>query len=184
MLLVITQRYCDRSGNLMWGYEADKKMWIVKRKIRSIEYYVKKIDFVSWTKVDLAELVKGLIDPCTTKIVVNVMWPPTNKAKKIPITQRVPDGSLNDLLYWVYDEATTTIVIKMKKDQIRLVDPRDLLKFDGHDIHTLSKHQLMVENEMFEAATKAFTGMIVTFIDKRLLAGALADYDVHLVEKL
>ena len=111
------------------------------------------------------------------------MWPPTTNAKKIPITQHLPDGSLNDLLFWVYDEVTTTMVIKMKKDQIRLVDPRDLLKFGEHYIHTSSKHQLLVENEMFEAAGKDFTNMLATIIDKKLWAGALGDSDLHIVEK-
>ncbi|CAI9294424.1 unnamed protein product [Lactuca saligna] len=191
--------------------------------VGNIEYYAKKIGFVSWIKVDLVELVhelfhnptndpkawafkkfqedkakqkfeglkttslfvkkvKGVTHPRTNKTMVNVMWPPTNKAKRIPITQCVPNGSLNDLLYWVYDEATSIVVIKMKKDQIHLVDSKALLKFGEHEIHTLFKHQLVEENEMFEAAAKDFTSMIATIIDKRLWAGALANSDGHLVE--
>lgn len=50
-------RYGDRFGIRIWGFEADKKMWIVKRKKGNIDYYGKKIDFVFWTKDDLAELV-------------------------------------------------------------------------------------------------------------------------------
>ncbi|CAI9299407.1 unnamed protein product [Lactuca saligna] len=148
------------------------------------------VDSVSWTKVNLTELVHapfhnptndpmawaikkfledkakqnfkglktassfvkkvmGVIDPNTNKTMVNVMWPPTNKVKRIPITLRIHDATLNDLLYWVYDEAATSVVLKLKKDHIRLVDPRDLLKFGEHDIHILSRRQLMVENEMF-----------------------------------
>nr|KAJ0204818.1 hypothetical protein LSAT_V11C500277750 [Lactuca sativa] len=40
-----TDKYWDRSGILMWGYEFDKKMWIVKRKSGRDEYYEKKVDF-------------------------------------------------------------------------------------------------------------------------------------------
>ena len=32
-------------------------MWVVKRKSSQIEYYEKPTDFMSWTKVDLAELI-------------------------------------------------------------------------------------------------------------------------------
>ncbi|CAI9279086.1 unnamed protein product [Lactuca saligna] len=53
----VTDKYGDRSGILMWGYDADKKMWIVKRKSGQIEYYEKKVDFLSLTKVDLFELI-------------------------------------------------------------------------------------------------------------------------------
>ncbi|CAI9274835.1 unnamed protein product [Lactuca saligna] len=36
-----TDKYGDRSGILMWGYDADKKMWIVKCYSEQIEYYEK-----------------------------------------------------------------------------------------------------------------------------------------------
>ena len=115
----------------MWGYNVEKKMWIVKRKIGRIEYYEKKVDFMSWTKVDLSELIhtpfhnlnndtmawsfknflkikakinfenlktassftkkdKGAIDPHTNKTMVNFMWPPTKKAKRIPLPSAYP----------------------------------------------------------------------------------------------
>ncbi|CAI9285423.1 unnamed protein product [Lactuca saligna] len=44
-----TDKYGECSGILIWGYDADKKMWIVKRKSGRIEYYEKKVDFLSWT---------------------------------------------------------------------------------------------------------------------------------------
>ena len=50
-----TDKYRDRSGILMLGYDADKKMWIVEQKSGRIEYYDKKVDFLSWTKFDLSE---------------------------------------------------------------------------------------------------------------------------------
>ncbi|CAH1450834.1 unnamed protein product [Lactuca virosa] len=40
-------KYGDRSGIIMWGYDADKRMWVVKRKSGRIEYYEKKVDFLS-----------------------------------------------------------------------------------------------------------------------------------------
>lgn len=52
-----TYKYRDHYDILMWGYDAIKKMWIVKRKSRPIEYYEKKVNFLSWTKVELFELI-------------------------------------------------------------------------------------------------------------------------------
>ncbi|CAI9300241.1 unnamed protein product [Lactuca saligna] len=52
-----TVKYGDRLENIMWGYDADKKMWIVKQKSGGIEYYEWKVDFMSWKKVDLSELI-------------------------------------------------------------------------------------------------------------------------------
>ncbi|XP_023738188.1 uncharacterized protein LOC111886186 [Lactuca sativa] len=70
--------------------------------------------------------------------------------------------------FWVYDEATASAVIKLKKGQYRIVDPSGLLKFGERDIHTFSHFQLIVENEFFEAAGKSFTRMVATITEKKL----------------
>nr|KAJ0221211.1 hypothetical protein LSAT_V11C200086610 [Lactuca sativa] len=57
-----TDKYGDRSGILMWGYHADKEIWVVKRKSCRIKYYEKPANFMSWTKVDLAELIYALFN--------------------------------------------------------------------------------------------------------------------------
>ncbi|CAH1416304.1 unnamed protein product [Lactuca virosa] len=111
---------------------------------------------------------KDVIDPRTNKTMVNVMWPPTKQAKRIPLPKRLPEGTLDKIQFWVYDEATTTVVIKLKKNQFRIVDPKDLLKFGERDIRPLLNFQIIAENELFEAATKAFTRMVATIIDKKL----------------
>ena len=82
--------------------------------------------------------VKGVIDSRTNKTMMNVMWPPIKKTKKIPFSQPIPNGFLNNLQFLVYDEATTSLVIKMERDQFHIVDPRDLLRLGEHDIHTLT----------------------------------------------
>ena len=51
-----SEKYGDRSGIRMWGYDKSRKLWIVKRNSGKIEYYDKKVAFTSWTKVDLSEL--------------------------------------------------------------------------------------------------------------------------------
>ena len=84
---------------------------------------------------------------------------------------------------WVYDEATASLVIKLKKNQYRIVDPKDLLNFGEHDIQTLSNFQIIVEIKLFEAIAKAFTSMLATIIYKKLWERAFDQADIHLVEK-
>nr|KAJ0225731.1 hypothetical protein LSAT_V11C100009100 [Lactuca sativa] len=115
----ITNKYGDRSGIITWGYNADKRMWVVKRKSGRIEYYDKKVDFLSWTKVDLFELIHAPFHNPT-----------------------------NDTMAWSFKNFLDT---KVKNN--------------------------------FEAAVKAFIGMVATIIDKKLWTGAFDQADVHLVEK-
>ncbi|CAI9289171.1 unnamed protein product [Lactuca saligna] len=145
-------RYGDRSEIRMWGFEADRNMWIVKRKSFNIEYYVKKIDFMSWEKVDLADLVH------------TPFHNPTNDPNAWAFKRFLEDKAKMNFV----GMKTVASFIKMSKG---FLDP-----------HT-NKTLLMMENEMFEAAAKTFTGMIAAIIDKEFWAGALGDSDVHIVDK-
>nr|KAJ0225461.1 hypothetical protein LSAT_V11C100048600 [Lactuca sativa] len=184
-----TDKYGDRSGIIMWGYDAEKKMWTVKQKSGRIEYYERKVDFMSWTKVDLSELIHAPFHNPTND---TMAWSFKNfleiKAKNnfedlktfSSFTKKakgVIDPHTNKTM------GTATVVIKLKKNQFRIVDPKDLLKFGEHDIHTLSNFQTIIENELFEAVVKDFNGMVATIIDKKLWAGAFDQANLHLVEK-
>lgn len=79
--------------------------------------------------------------------------------------------------------ATVSVVIKLKKNQQPIVDPKYLLKFCERDIQTFSNFQIIFEKELFEADAKAFTGMVATIIDKKMWVGVFDQADVHLVEK-
>ncbi|CAI9280058.1 unnamed protein product [Lactuca saligna] len=50
-------KYGDGFGIIMWGNDSNKRMWVVKRKSGRIEYYEKKVDFLSGRKVDLSKLI-------------------------------------------------------------------------------------------------------------------------------
>ncbi|CAI9295426.1 unnamed protein product [Lactuca saligna] len=108
---------------------------------------------------------KDIIDHHTRKTMVNVMWSPTKQAKRIPLRKRLPEGTLDSMQFWGYDDAIAPVVIKLKKNQYRIVDPKDLLRLCECDIRNLSKFQIDIENELFEAAAKAFTGMVATIIE-------------------
>jgi hypothetical protein len=218
-----SDKYGDRSGVVAWGYDAEKKLWWIKRKSGHLEYYNKLKRFGSLTKVDLSDVInapfinpsndsraklfwqflrrqvdlgfptmptaesflkkaKGVIDPSTGKTFVNVMWPPTNKLKRIPLSDAIPDGSLDKMQFWTYDNATATVIIRLDKGQIRLVDHRDLLKFGEKDIKTLSKFQIIADSDD-EVCAKQFTSMVASIIRTGYWAGGLQDADVNIMEE-
>ncbi|XP_076954749.1 protein FAR1-RELATED SEQUENCE 5-like [Bidens hawaiensis] len=100
---------------------------------------------------------------------VNVMWPPTDKVKSIPISKRFPEGALDEMKFWTYDGVTTTVIIRLNKRQYRLVDPKDLLKFREKDLKTLSRFQITAE-PLYEPAAKEYTGMVGVIIREGLWA--------------
>ena len=70
-----------------------------------------------------------VICPKTSHPLQVVTWPATNQVKQILGIQSYPDGSLSSMLYWVFDETTTSTIIKLKYGCIRLYDRRDLFQF-------------------------------------------------------
>ncbi|MFS7945581.1 hypothetical protein Hanom_Chr06g00525961 [Helianthus anomalus] len=46
----------NKSGIVSWGFDHDRKMWWIKRKIGIVEYYSKPAQFQTMTKVDLTML--------------------------------------------------------------------------------------------------------------------------------
>ena len=81
---------------------------------RFLEDQVKKGFSGFPTSKSTIEKIPGLRDGKTGKIFKNVMWPPTDKEKIIPIARPLPDGSLRSMRYWVYDDNSTTTVIRLK----------------------------------------------------------------------
>ena len=69
--------------------------------------------------------------------------PPTNQVRQIPVLQNFCDGSLANMLYWVYDETTATAIIKFQDGCFLLFDKRDQLQFGKWDIHHLEQHQIL-----------------------------------------
>lgn len=103
--------------------------------------------------------------------------------KQIPIIQNFRDRSLENMKYWVYDESTTSVVIKFPDGVFRMVDKKDFLQFGERDIHTLAQHQILVADEILEVAAKEFMGMIAEIIEKKMWLGAMARSDVLVIEK-
>lgn len=136
------------------------------------------------TTESLIRIDKDVLDPRTNEPMKIVLWPTTKQLKEIPIPLHFHEGYLDKMEFWVYDEATTTAVIKFKEGVLRLSDIKDLLRFNGRDIHTWADHQIICKSEIMEAAAKEFTGMVAKIIDKRLWIGAMGKSDVMFLEKL
>ncbi|CAI9266315.1 unnamed protein product [Lactuca saligna] len=81
------------------------------------------------TALSFTKKAKDVIDPHTSKTMVNVMLPPTKQAKRIMLHKCLPEGTLVSMQFWVYDESIAPKVIQLKKSQYRIVDPKDLLRF-------------------------------------------------------
>ena len=112
-----------------------------------------------------------------------VMWPATNQVKQIHVLQSYLDGSLSSMEYWVFDETTTSAVIKLKNGCIRLQDRRDLFRFRKWDIHHLSTFQIVVSKELFKQAAKEYTSMVAKIINKHMWNGAMGQENVMVVDK-
>lgn len=157
----------------------DPKVWMFKK---FIEDQVKNNFKDMKTAKSFTKKAKGVRDPHTGKPIVNVMWPPTDKVKSIPISKPIPDGSLDNMELWAFDPSPTMVVIKLKNNQFGLIDPKDPLKFGERDIRRLASTQILTENPLFEVAAKPFTGMAARIVEKGYWAGALRDADVHLLD--
>ena len=81
------------------------------------------------------------------------------------------DGSLRSMLYWVYDETTSSVVIRFSEGVFWLYYKKDLLQFGKWDIHFLAQHQIQVAEDIFKVATKENTSMIFEIIKKHMCLG-------------
>lgn len=52
-------KFGNRSGIKMWGFQDELNMWVLKRNLGNPEYYKDIHNFFSWMKVDLNELLEA-----------------------------------------------------------------------------------------------------------------------------
>jgi hypothetical protein len=211
--------YGDRSGICVWGFDAEFKLWFVKRRSLKVEYYQYSHDFSSWTQTDLAELVeapyydtslnreawnfvkflenqkkkkftgmktansflKTRVDPISKQSVVEVKWPKTNQVRQIPLRKALPDGTLDTLALWTFDEATTTVLVHTKFTSIRLVDTKDLFMFRERDIKRLAATEMATDKSMFVPAAKVFVQRAKEIVAQEKWADKLEVSDVNVL---
>ena len=70
-----------------------------------------------------------VLDPATDKPYKIVRWPATKQTKTVPLLKEVPDNSLKNLQFWMYDPVTGQAVIVCDDAEYRFLDTRDLMCF-------------------------------------------------------
>ncbi|MFS7997552.1 hypothetical protein Hanom_Chr12g01143101 [Helianthus anomalus] len=93
---------------------------------------------------------KDVIDPSTNKPQKTVMWPPTKQTKTIPLLKDLPDNSLHEFKFWMYDP-------------VSVVDVHDLMRFGENDIHLLGRSQIQCDPQ-YEVCVIAFTAGVAQII--------------------
>ncbi|MFS8001827.1 hypothetical protein Hanom_Chr13g01194921 [Helianthus anomalus] len=57
------------------------------------------------------------------------MWLATKQTKTVPLLKKLPDNSLKDLKFWMYDSVTGQAVIVCEKAEYMIADAKDLMSF-------------------------------------------------------
>ncbi|MFS8034980.1 hypothetical protein Hanom_Chr17g01587601 [Helianthus anomalus] len=91
------------------------------------------------------------------------MCPPTKQTNTIPLLQDLPDNSLQDFMFWMYDLVSGQVVIFCKHDEYRVVDFRDLMRFGEKDIHLLGRSQIQSDPQ-YKICAKSFLARIAQII--------------------
>ena len=113
---------------------------------------------------------KDVIDPSTGKPLKTVVWPPTQKAKVIPLPADLHDGSLSDFKYWCYDPVQSEAIIVCGNVEYRVMDTSELMRFGESDIKVLAQHQIQVAED-FEVCGKTFTAAVSQIVSSEMWAG-------------
>ncbi|KAJ0569605.1 hypothetical protein HanHA300_Chr05g0168171 [Helianthus annuus] len=185
----------NKSGIVCWGFDHDRKMWWIKRKIGIVEYYSKPGQFQSLTKVDLSMLANApytddkrevergfpsmkteesilkpaprVRDPRTHRQMKIVVWPPTDKEKTIPLVKKIPEGGLKNLHFWDYDEFVGQVLMVCDDDvQFRMTDQVDLLTVSLQDLEVLAQNQIR-STEKYKSITKEWSATVAGALQAR-----------------
>ncbi|KAM0014499.1 hypothetical protein Hdeb2414_s0035g00729401 [Helianthus debilis subsp. tardiflorus] len=100
-----------------------------------------------------------VLDPAMNKPYKTVMWLATKQTKTVPLLQELPDSSLKDLQFWMYDHVTSQVVIVCENAEYRIMDTKDLMCFGENDIKLLAQTQIRSDPK-YEVCAKSYTGAI------------------------
>ena len=93
---------------------------------------------------------------------MSVFWPAPDRVVQVPLPKAHPEGILDYLERWAYDEETISVIIQTTHRQFRYVDPMDLLTFCKKDIARLVSKKLEVPPGLDELHTKEWVSQIAT----------------------
>ncbi|KAJ0794989.1 hypothetical protein HanPI659440_Chr04g0145241 [Helianthus annuus] len=80
-----------------------------------------------------------VLDPATGKPYKIVKWPATKQTNTVPLLKELPDNSLKNFQFWMYDPISGQAVIVCDDAEYRFIDTRDLMCFGVNDINLLAK---------------------------------------------
>ncbi|MFS7968689.1 hypothetical protein Hanom_Chr09g00800541 [Helianthus anomalus] len=98
-----------------------------------------------------------VLNPASGKPYKNVRWPATKQTNIVPLLKELPDNSLKDLKFWMYDPLTSQVVIVCENTEYRFMDTKDLMCFGENDINLLAKTQIQSDPQ-HEVMAKMWTG--------------------------
>ncbi|MFS7918109.1 hypothetical protein Hanom_Chr03g00197001 [Helianthus anomalus] len=97
-----------------------------------------------------------VLDPAPGKPYKSVKWPATKQTKIVPLHKELPDNSVKDLQFCMYDPITGQDVIVCDNVEYRFLDTRDLMCFGENDINLSANTQIQRDRqyEMYEKRSK------------------------------
>ena len=125
----------------------------------------------------------GVRSTVTRKIFKNVMWPPTDKEKTIPLPKPHPKGCLQAFKFWAYYPIMAETIIVTEYQEYRISDKRDMMRFHLQDIQVLQRNQIQCE-ELYEGKGKDWINTVKSIIDNKLFADAEGTVDTRIFQAL
>ncbi|MFS8001232.1 hypothetical protein Hanom_Chr13g01187901 [Helianthus anomalus] len=111
-----------------------------------------------------------VVNPATGNPYKTMMWPATNQAKTVPLLKKLPDNSLKDLQFWMYDPIRGQAVIVCDNVEYRFLDTRDLMCFGENDLTLLAKNRIQSDPQ-YEVCAKSWTSVVARIVGFKLWPG-------------
>ncbi|MFS7984309.1 hypothetical protein Hanom_Chr11g00984971 [Helianthus anomalus] len=152
---------------------ADGPGWALFRKL---EYEVKhNFPYMKYAKTYLKRA-PGVRNPDTGKPMKTVIWPPTQKDKRISLSKKFTKGCLKNLKFWLYDENMGEAILACDDNTNILADPNDLISFYQEVLEVLARNQILSTNT-YEVCAKMWTNDVANIMISRLSVDATTAID-------
>ncbi|MFS7943461.1 hypothetical protein Hanom_Chr06g00500531 [Helianthus anomalus] len=122
---------------------------------------------------------EDVMDPATGKPYKVVRWPATKQTNTFPLLKKLPDNSLKESQFWMYDPITGQAVIVCDNAEYRFFDTRDLMCFGENDINLLSRTQIQSEPQ-YEVCAKSWIGDVAQIMGFKLWSGQCTRVETRL----
>ncbi|KAJ0571332.1 hypothetical protein HanHA300_Chr05g0189031 [Helianthus annuus] len=100
-----------------------------------------------------------VLDPATGKPYKTVKWPATKQINTVPLLKELPDNTLKNLKFWMYNPVSGQAIIICEDAEYRFIDTLDLMCFGEININLLAKTQIQSDPQ-YEVCAKSWTGAV------------------------